>query len=763
MSTPMPPDLRVLCRKLTSIPPAQLPRALPSLIRHVIRCKDCLAAPHDQKLKTNASESAVLVHTLKTTITNTLLNGRSREGRFAAIGLIKAIIDVGGWEALRGSEPWVQGLLSIIQKGDPTASKELAVVTLTRIYTLLNPYQTLVREIATPTLPAFITACIQLLKAPAIDQAQAQSLQFIETVCDAISTLIPLYPTTLRPSSAQLKSAVWKYLVPSAADDVLVPGSLQQAARRLVITIHFVAAKSGGSDEWTKLVSSVASELQSTLDQVFRAVDESWEPAGGQSRPRVDFGGEPHRSGGPAPDGFPAWSGLHAGAERTIGLFGYLADSLRYPTKSAVAIPITTLMDVVSRVCLVARISPKTQTWDQSLQTNAAIGRDEKDELWSLIPDIHIAAMQLLLVLTQRLGGNTLSFIPETLDHLTRVFKSGISVAGVRTTGYVVFKELLSVAGPTLSKPSVDMLDPIVGACCRDLQQHAGYLKSTDKPNTVNGDNKKNGIIANADLFLHPQAANTETATTLDPDHQDAANALLPVLLSSLPQQHLRPTLRGLLEKTAILTSNRDAMLASVLHPYKDQRGRVYPSILPHLTQQYPHDQGLEMLRTNIRTIGLQDRASPSELDHEHELDNDEYVEEAEDNTNREEEQLAAPQPIDSTVTFSSLSKMEMDIPLKSDNPFSIGDAQKSPEVQTFQEHKTVQVIHSKRKHEDPSESSSKRQELSPPPPQSASSKEPPISSVNAAKDAEEESDDESVHLNMELEEDEDEDEDDEE
>jgi pre-rRNA-processing protein RIX1 len=114
MSTATPPELRVLCRKLTSIPPAQLLHALPSLVGHVIRCSDALSAPQEQKLKDNAPESSVLVHKLKTIIT-TLINGRSREGRFVAIALIKAAVDVGGWEALRGSKPWVTGLLSIIQ------------------------------------------------------------------------------------------------------------------------------------------------------------------------------------------------------------------------------------------------------------------------------------------------------------------------------------------------------------------------------------------------------------------------------------------------------------------------------------------------------------------------------------------------------------------------------------------------------------------------------------------------------------------------
>lgn len=114
MAASLPPDLRVLCRKLTSIPQTQLPHALPSLINHVLHCKEPLSAPQDQKIKDGASESSQLVHKLKTNIT-TLLKGRSREARFAAIGLVKAVVDVGGWEALRGSGPWVQGLLPIIE------------------------------------------------------------------------------------------------------------------------------------------------------------------------------------------------------------------------------------------------------------------------------------------------------------------------------------------------------------------------------------------------------------------------------------------------------------------------------------------------------------------------------------------------------------------------------------------------------------------------------------------------------------------------
>jgi hypothetical protein len=56
------------------------------------------------------------VHKLKTQISS-LLQGKTAEGRFAAVVLVKGIVEAGGWEILHDSEKWVQGLLSILTVG----------------------------------------------------------------------------------------------------------------------------------------------------------------------------------------------------------------------------------------------------------------------------------------------------------------------------------------------------------------------------------------------------------------------------------------------------------------------------------------------------------------------------------------------------------------------------------------------------------------------------------------------------------------------
>lgn len=698
----------------------------------------------------------MLVHKLKTSIT-THLNGRSREGRFAAIGLIKAAVDVGGWETLRGSEAWVRGLLSIVQKADPAASKELAVVTLTKIFMLVHPYQTLVREVATPFLPTFGTACLQLIKT----KSESTPTNLIETICSSFSTLIPLYPPTFRPFSAQVRAAVGVYLAPTCSDEISVPESLQRAARRLVASLHFVAAKSGGSDEWAKLVDGILQEFHVTADQVLRAVDESWEATSGRSRTKVDVDGEPNGQGSPA-EHLSSWSGLEAGADRLIGLFQFLADLLSYPTKAAVAIPLSGLVDTISRVCLVARLS-KSQTWEQAVETNPAIGREEKEELWSLMPDIHVAAMKLVIALFQRLQRHMLPLVPEILDHLIRIFKSGISIPSVRIAGYTALNTILQLAGPTLSKTAVEMLDPLVGACCRDLQQDVGFLKPAEKPAAATtGKGTKNGAVAvNTDLFLQPQAAAAATeAPTLEADHRDRANELLTTILAQLPQSHLKPALRGHLDKTAILTRNRDAMLASVLNPYRDQHGRMYPSILPHLSQLFPHDQGLEILRSNLRTSAVAGSGSEmfASLSEVAELQQIEEENEEVDEEQHDEEMQDQDEKNQSPEKAAASSDAKVDLPIQSTasitapNPF---------EPQASNTERAVSPP--KRKHEG-SEAplNPKRQELEKKEPAAASAAV--VQTEGGEERGEEESDsdsDGSVHLNMELEEDEeDEDED---
>ena len=112
----LPPELRVLCAQITDpkTPSTHLIRTIPVLVGHVLQCGEVLSAPQDPKVRSSAPESSVLIHKFKTSI-NTLLTHRQPERRFIGVALIKAVVDVGGWECLNTAESWVRGLLSVVQ------------------------------------------------------------------------------------------------------------------------------------------------------------------------------------------------------------------------------------------------------------------------------------------------------------------------------------------------------------------------------------------------------------------------------------------------------------------------------------------------------------------------------------------------------------------------------------------------------------------------------------------------------------------------
>ncbi|KAF3769596.1 hypothetical protein M406DRAFT_22037, partial [Cryphonectria parasitica EP155] len=600
-----PPDLQVLCRRLASTDPDALPALCPNLISHIHRCRGVLSLVVDQKLKDSAPEHSVLVHKLKTQLTTLLKNGRSQSSRFSAAILIKAVVDVGGYECLRTSGPWVQGLLSIIQKNDPFPAREIAIITLTRIYTLLNEYQALVREIATPTLSAFVKACLQIVNPPGSSKVGSPPLRLVETVANALCTITPLYPTTLRPFSAQIKTTFRIYVAPTAADQSAVPQSLRVWSRKLFVLQHYTTPKNDNAEEWGKTIEGFIKSSHATADQVFRAVQESWESSSGYTRQKVGSEGEPH-GGSDSFEHLPPWLGLSRGAERLIGLLETLSEFLKSPTKIPVTTPVSSLLDLTTRITLIVPPLQKGARSQDGTQLNSAIGREEKDELWTALPDIQTAVMSVLISLIQRLQDNAVPIAADMLHQTIRILDAHDQVPIVREHVYVLAHRLLLLHGPTMPKLSVNSLDKLIQSCCRDLLTASGHARPKASPQDVKPANSKASSVkpsSNADAYLTIRSkASSVAVTDVSKPHLEAASFLLATFLSHLPQQHLKQTLRALVDRTAVLSHNKEAMVASVLNPYRTRTGKLLASVFPFLSRDFPRDREVEVLRSNLRT-----------------------------------------------------------------------------------------------------------------------------------------------------------------
>lgn len=438
----------------------------------------------------------------------------------------------------------------------------------------------------------------------------------METIANALSAITPLYPTTLRPFGAQVKAAYRVYLAPTAADKLAVPQALRIASRQLLILQHYTTPKNGNADEWIKTIASLLNSSHTTADQVFRAVQESWESNSGYTRKAVDYDEDP-QGGSDSADELPPWTGVSSGAERLVGLLETIAESLRCPTKTPVAIPVSSFLDLTARISMVLPPKKGSRGQDET-QLNSAIGREEKDELWSALPDVHIATIDLLTALIRRLGDGTVPIAADVLLQAVRIIEANQSIPLVRERGYVLLRELLLVHGPTMPKLSVNSLDRIIQGCCRDLLLASGHAVS--KPPGGNDAQKQGGnnkpssgkASTNADAYLSTQDKANTVASDLSSTHIEAASALLETLLSHLPQQHLKQTLRALIDRTVVLSHNRDAMISSVLNPYRTHTGKALASVFPFLARDFPRDQAVEVLRSNLRA-----GSGPSPLDTE--------------------------------------------------------------------------------------------------------------------------------------------------
>ncbi|KAM3080897.1 hypothetical protein ACMFMG_004859 [Clarireedia jacksonii] len=578
----LPPELRILCLRLNSTSPADLPKLTPTLVQYVSRCHVALSTPSVNVTKADAPQSSVLVHKLKTQLT-TLLNGKSADGRFAAVVLIKAVVEVGGWEILRDAGSWVRGLLSILGKPDSSATKELCIVALTKIYCMTHQYQTLIREITTPTLPTFITSCLNIISSKSTRSDACYSL--VDTVFRSFTTLLPRHTTIFRPFASQLRVVTRPYLAPTLCDGAVIPVFLKESSRQLVVVLHQTVAKNGGGEEWGKAVRDLVKDIHVTADQVLRAIVEEWESNAGYIAETVNVN-EELSGGAQNPDDLPSWTGIDAGIERLVGLLALLQCYLQGPTAAAVTIPLGSLFDLVTRLL---SVSLPMDSASGSIRLHPAIDRDERDGLWTGLPQILISALKIFSTLSDILGHNFMPMAQGSLDLLMWSFSSGKHNANYRATAYDFLAKVLALLGQSLDKSRVTKLVPLMRACCKDLETSS--LESLNL--NVNKSQVKGASSQNADSLLQGSIV---TAVVVDPAVLAAASALLPVLLSDLPQRYMDISMRSLLERTAILGHNKEAMLASILNPFVGRNGKTLSSILPHITREFAHDDVVEIL-----------------------------------------------------------------------------------------------------------------------------------------------------------------------
>ena len=536
---------------------------------------------------------ALQIHKLKTRISS-LLQDRAPEGRYTAVVLIKAIVEVDGRPVLSGCEPWVRGLLSLLRRNDSTTVKKLCIITIARIFVLTQPYPTLVREITTPLLPAFITACLNSVK-PVTVRVQDETLNvlspLLETVLRCLTLLIPHHPAIFRPFVSR-----WRPIALNVLGDASAASGTVDAAGNLLALLHFSAPKNSGSSELVQSYLDIITSCHKTADQVFRSLIEDWESSDGPGD------GEPHLKtynktvGVSATDdlGLQPWQGIGSGAQRSVRLLRLLSCFITSAQAQPGPLPVGRLLDLSTRI--MSCVFNGTQS---STRPNVEVSRDEREELMLHLPRVHTAGLQLLSALLRALSWAGMPLARPILTQVVRVFDSDSLHEDIRAACYKLTCGLLPMIGSSATRDELKLLNPIIHSCCADLLPSVQLDDRSADSQPGASKSKTNGFRSlDADAFITKQ-------TDKHQDSSDAAKgqtwheayALLPLILIHLPTELFSASLRIEIDRTGILVQHKDSMVASVLSPPQSTDGRfAVPSIMPLLARTETNDLAIESL-----------------------------------------------------------------------------------------------------------------------------------------------------------------------
>jgi pre-rRNA-processing protein RIX1 len=419
----------------------------------------------------------------------------------------------------------------------------------------------------------------------------------MEIVLHALLELIPRHITLFRPFGAQLRTLLVEVI--GFSSPAYFPEHVIDAAEQLLVSLHKCAPKDQAGSGWKDDCKSTILSIHRTTDHVFRAVVEQWESVDASlvhTRPNYS---QEMGDGGPDGLGLPGWSGLHSGVDRLVALLQILSDFISMPSAAAVALPIGSILDLTSRLTAVT-VPPNGAASSQSgIQFNQEISRDEREVLWMELPRIHIACMSLLSNVVGILATSATSVTQTILEQAVWTFKGEKFNRDLRSAVYALLRSLVPVNGPAMTKQSVVSLTNVLRSCCNDILPPTEDSTTGSSGSDSKAKSKGGQGTANADAFLNPDLQKSRQTQADSPslDVQQNASALLQAVFVSIPAELVPPSIRAEMDRSIILTSDKDAMLASVLNPVPAVKGRgAGSSIIPFLTRPYADQMEVEAL-----------------------------------------------------------------------------------------------------------------------------------------------------------------------
>ncbi|GAM86730.1 hypothetical protein ANO11243_047490 [Dothideomycetidae sp. 11243] len=557
--------LRAISLRIASAKTVELPHIVASQVHSLKDCGDILSQSWSPQSGDAGAEVSLVVHRLLTQIAS-LLQGRQPEERWAAAVLIKAVVEAGGFEMLSRGKHWVSGLVGNLRRPDPSSSRALYAITLTRIFMLTWAFPSLVREMTTPALPQFIKTCLSNISSTSTTDKERR------TVLECLLKLIPHHPTVFRSYIKEIQVVCDAFGGPNESGqhpplDFPVTTSTRDAAARLGSIMHSCAAKQGSTSTWESSLSTIIVRCHEAADVVLAGVDEV---SGSRESKKTNF---QNNSSGQSTE-YRVRS-IYQATSQLNRLMHSLAGFIITDSGNVVTIAVPTIQGLLSRLLTVVVSQSR-----QLPKFNAGSSGEDRDACLECLPRIHVAALETACAFLQRFERAFDSLGPILIQQIGWLFSAEAVYADIRTACYSALKVILSGLGLSMSKELVDSLGGIIKHCCTDVLSKEQQAEKATLANSLTGGSKhSNGT---SELSASQPAPGTSLHGL-----QVAASEMLEVILVSVPRLLLPDTIRSQIDRTAVLSGQTDLLVASVMNPSKRKDGKPAPSLLPFLARKY--------------------------------------------------------------------------------------------------------------------------------------------------------------------------------
>ncbi|KAL8705118.1 MAG: hypothetical protein Q9201_001763 [Fulgogasparrea decipioides] len=521
-----------------------------------------------------------------------------------------------------------------LQRPEPSTTKKLSIVTLTRIFLLTHGHQSLIREITTPSLSTFITACLRATADGKSSDARrsTQHDYVLSTVLWAFGDLLPHHPAAFRPFVGQTRALVLPLIAPTSSNLSLddpgskngespCPSSTAERARQVFVLLSGCAPKNTQSQEWAQSLSVIIVKTHETADLVFRAIFEDWEPSVQTNRSKAPASSSCSRvvQSGQEESDLPGWFGICAGLERLDGLLLTIRSHLNYPSATALPVPTGKLVDAVDRI--LSALPPSvggSNGLSTGTRTNPEISRDERESLFSWLPQLHVSALRIIEQLAIRFEQSAMAIDQRLLSHALWIFENERPQVRIRQAVYGILARILIHCASGVHRAIASSLASVLKTCCEDLV--STQADPGDSPEMISSLTvTSNKLTMNADAYFQNSDPLSKPLGTFS-EVQPLAESLLCSALTYLPSNFLPFSVRSKIDRTAVLAQSKRILQASVLNPPVRRKGKQQSSIMPMLARQFPQSESTEaLIRPRMPPVQL--NADGQDIDTDYEVD----------------------------------------------------------------------------------------------------------------------------------------------